>query len=93
MSGDDEREAVLPSSSGLAIVIVVRGHAAIEQLDDATDDAVGLQRQLTAGAVHLVCPHTMLRVRAQQGPLLLFRAAAKPMEPTLGGLEGPVALR
>ena len=51
---------------------------AIEQLDGVTADEVGLHSLLSVGAIHLVCPHTVLRIRAQQAPLLLFRAAPKP---------------
>lgn len=70
--------ATLPATEGLAIVLVVSGTAAIEQLDDTSEDAIGLRHQLTKGAVHLVCPYTVLQVRAVSGPTLLFRAAAKP---------------
>ena len=69
--------ATLPPASGLAIVIVIRGTASIEQLDEETDDTIGLRHELGAGAVHLVCPHTELKIRAADGPLLLFRAVAK----------------
>jgi len=84
-----EAEATLPASAGLAILIVVEGTALIEQLDDQTDDAVGLQSCIGAGAIHLICPHTVLRIRCQQGPLLAFRAAAKPQ--TDSKLDGPTA--
>ena len=70
--------AKLPASTGLAVLIVVNGTVAIEQLDDATEDAVGMCHQLNVGAVHLVCPHTVLRIAAVHGPAQLFRAAAKP---------------
>ena len=69
--------ATLPPSSGLSIVIVIHGTASVEQLDDETNGAVGLRHQLSAGAVHLVCPHTELRIKAVDGPVLLFKAAAK----------------
>lgn len=72
--------ANLSSAAGLAVVLVIRGDAAVEQLDSATDDSVGLRHELAAGAVHLVCPHTVLRISAVDGPVLLFRAAAKPVD-------------
>jgi len=74
---DHAAEATLPASSGLAILIVVRGTAAIEQLDEQTEGALGLQSSVGAGAIHLICPHTVLRVRAPAGPLLMFRASSK----------------
>jgi len=72
-------EATLPAMDGLTIVIVVTGMAAVEQLDDCTEDAVGLRHPVSMGKVHLVCPHTVLRMKAVQTPVLLFRAAAKPL--------------
>jgi len=77
---DDGTVASLPAASGLAILLVVRGTASIEQLDDCTEDSVGLRHQLAAGAVHLVCPHTVLRIHAVDAPALLFRASAKPYD-------------
>ena len=67
--------ATLGAVVGLSILLVVKGEAAVEQLDDMTEDAVGLRHQLTVGAVHLVCPHTVLRLRAGRSGALLFRAA------------------
>ena len=72
--------ATLTATSGLAILLIVKGVASIEQLDDETDNAVGLRHQLAGGAVHLVCPHTVLRIKAVHGPVLLYRAAAKPLD-------------
>ena len=77
---EEGAEAQLPASSGLGIVLVVKGTASIEQLDDISEDTVGLRHTLTAGSVHLVCPHTLLRLRALHGETLLFRAAAKPID-------------
>ena len=75
--------ATLGASSGLAILLVVSGAAEVEQLDDSTSDAVGLRHQLTCGATHLVCPHTVLRIKALQPKTLIFQAAAKPPGETL----------
>lgn len=68
--------ATLGACSGLSILLIVSGAADVEQLDEATDGAVGLRNQLSAGAVHLVCPHTVLRLQAHQPKTLLFLAAA-----------------
>jgi len=73
-------EATIKACAGLAILIIVRGSAAIEQLDDSTDGTVGMQCQLEEGAVHLICPHTVIKVKGQQLPLLAFRASAKPVD-------------
>ena len=72
--------ATLGAHAGLSIVIIVKGTISVEQLDEGSDDAVGLKHTLAMGAVHLVCPHTILRMRAERGPVLLFRAAAKPID-------------
>ena len=76
---DDGAGASLPAAEGLQIVLVVKGTVSVEQLDDVTEDAVGLRHTLRMGAVHLVCPHTRLRLRASGGPVLLFRAQQKPV--------------
>ena len=74
-----EVEARLPASAGLAVLIVVHGTATVEQLDSQSDEFVGLKSAMSAGAIHLVCPHTVLRLRpCGREPLLVFRAAAKP---------------
>jgi len=77
--------ATLSSSSGLAIIIVVHGIASFEQLGEtATKDENGIRHELAMGAVQLVCPHTVLKVRAVKTPLLVLRASAKP-HPDLDG--------
>ena len=53
---------------------------------DLTEDDVGLRHQLSAGAVHLVCPHTLLRIEALAPDTQLFRAAAKPYDDDIEGL-------
>jgi len=90
---EEGQVATLPSSLGLSILLVVTGTTAIEQLDDTTENAIGLRHHLHAGAVHLVCPHTVLRVRAQQTPTLLFLASVKPPDEHSSGELTPVSPR
>ena len=97
--------ATLPATDGLAVLLVVSGSVHVEQLDSSTDDAVGLRHRLSAGAVHLVCPHTILRIKLAPDaghhggqPALLFRAAARQigddMEADLdGGAAEPPSVR
>ena len=80
---EDGLVARMDATEGLAILLVVNGTAAIEQLDDITDNTVGLRHQLAAGAVHLVCPNTVLRIKATSKGTQLFRAAAKPLDESI----------
>uniref|UniRef100_A0A6U7MSP4 mannose-6-phosphate isomerase n=1 Tax=Haptolina brevifila TaxID=156173 RepID=A0A6U7MSP4_9EUKA len=83
--------ATLPASKGLAIFIIVNGTASVEQINDETDEAVGLMSCVGAGAIHLICPHTVLRIKAQQTPLLAFRATAKIQAETQEARTGQTA--
>jgi len=73
-------QATLTSLKGLAILIVVKGSVLVEQIagqrGDATPDS-NLQSYLTAGAIHLVCPNTALRITVQHDDALVFRATAR----------------
>ena len=73
-------QATLPSLRGLAILLVVSGSVLVEQLVDHQSDASpesNLQSYLTAGATHLVCPNTALRITVQHDNTLIFRATAR----------------
>lgn len=75
--GDD---ATLPALKGLAIILVVKGSVMVEQIvglrGDVTPES-NLQSYLTAGAIHLVCPNTALRITVQHDDALIFRATSR----------------
>jgi mannose-6-phosphate isomerase len=77
-------QATLSSLRGLAILLVVKGSVLVEQIveqrGDATPDSSNLQSYLTAGAIHLLCPNTALRITVQHDNTLLFRACAREVE-------------
>mmetsp|Transcript_12041 Transcript_12041/g.18099 ORF Transcript_12041/g.18099 Transcript_12041/m.18099 type:complete len:453 (-) Transcript_12041:774-2132(-) len=77
----DGQQAYLSSSRSLSILIIVNGSIAVEQISDvARGDVLHeqtiFQSYLSTGAIHLVCPNTALRMTAQHGDVLAFRATS-----------------
>merc|ERR1712046_501886 len=67
-------QATIGSKEGPSIIIVVKGETGIESYDDGAEGSLGVQSRLSTGAVQIVSPRTILRLRAQ-APMLLFCAS------------------
>ena len=72
--------ATLRASAGLSILIVVTGNATVEQLDDATTDEVGLQRQVGAASL-LANGHAVLAAPASALPSARRKSPSRPVRP------------
>ena len=87
--GDGE-QATLGSEPGLSILLVVSGSVVVDVVADKgggewTPDAHSHRTFLSAGAIHLVCPSTILQLTAQGGgapQALIFRATTAAAPPT-----------
>ena len=68
-------EGTLPEMLGLSVLIFVQGEAVVEEV---VSGAEGVQTDLSAGSIQLICPRTALRIRATTDVLAFRGAAALP---------------